>query len=304
MANQGEAQHLQGQRPRFELSGSAEPFNMNTSNTGNSQQLIQLRNTYSRNVIIPSFHTNQLAELNSQAVTLHQPFRPSFMKTPAIQAFRENPTQDEIARRILYGCSPSYRGDPSIPGNRPANIPPEQNCSVWPSGLPADISTSELLGAIRNVGKIWASVISLPTGVYRTSAAKVTFFTAVAAQTFLSRYGDGDSLLIRGHAAQVRPDRNRVAQPPAPEGHSRVLWICGPKKIVNVEFLTTFFSSIFDYQIDEVIPVITGNVINMLLWRFGSYRCQAKWGYEALQRAPFFRENNMSVSFGRDPCDI
>lgn len=232
-------------------------------------------------------------------------FRPSAMVSSQLRMARDSPTPAERMHRIQTGCSANYKGDVRIRANRPANIPQNQNCSVWLPGLPPDISTNELLGAIHNVGKIYASHITGPNGKYTTSAAKITFTTAAAAERFLSLstnpYGNG--LLVRGRAIHAEPDRNRVAEPRVPEEHSRVLLICGPRGIVNFIVLSEYFSTKFEYQVDGVFPLSMGRYVNFLEWRFGSYRCQAKWAYQALTTDPFFIRNGVTAIFGRDPCD-
>lgn len=260
------------------------------------------------------------------------------MVSPVLRQQRENPTPDEVASRLRAGCSPNYRGDHTLAANRPAAIPQEQNCSVWLSGLPPDITTHELLAAIRGAGRVYASHITPPGGRYTTAAAKVVFFEAAAAQAFLRRCADAGGLPVvvvrprppataspdQQHPnphphphpapadaaprtccwrARVEPDRNRVAQPRAPGDHSRVLLIRGPPGLVNVPFLAAYFAQRFAYQVDEVIALVEGRCINVLEWRFGSYRCQAKWAWQAIGCDELFRREQVTVKFDRDPCE-
>lgn len=220
-------------------------------------------------------------------------------------AFRENPPQDEIARRVAAGVSPNYRGDYTLARNRPANIPTEKNCSVWITGLPPTVTTHQLLGAIRDVGRVWAAVLSPPTMTNVTAAAKVTFFTAEAAQTLLARCnGPGPGgLPVGDRIARVQPDRNAVAAATEPIDHTRVISIAGPTDVVNESYLGAYFSSTFVYEVDEVIWLVAGRAINIIEWRFGSYRCQAQWAYERLRQDQVFLERGVRVNFERDPCD-
>lgn len=232
-------------------------------------------------------------------------FTPSSMADPLTRARREHPTAQEIARRVAAGVSPNYQGDYRLARNRPANIPPEQNCSVWVTGLPPNITVHELLRAIRDTGRVWATVIQPPSVPHGTSAAKITFFTAVAAQIFLSRAnGPGQpGLLIDGYRACVRPDRNRVAEAQEPTECTRVISVAGPKEIVTEEYLREYFSARFVYETDEVVTLVQGKVINVLEWYFGSYRCQAQWAWRNIREDAFLRNQGVRVKYERDPCD-
>ena len=228
------------------------------------------------------------------------------MASPYWRARRDNPTQEDLIARVQAGVSPNYKGNPNLVRNRPANIPPTENSSVWLNGLPADVSIYEVLAAVRNTGRVYATVIRRPTLRFPTSGAKITFFTAAAAQALVRRYdGQGASrLIIRNHNVLVRFDRNAVAEATEPADHTRVLIIYGRKEVVNVEFLSNYFKNTMVYEIDEVVPLALGECINMLEWRFGSYRCQAEWARGNLLGDAIFDGHEVSVRFGRDPCGI
>jgi hypothetical protein len=228
------------------------------------------------------------------------------MADPHSRAERENPSPEVIARRMAAGVSANYRGNYRLARNRPANIPQEENCSVYITGLAPDITTNQLLGEIRNTGRVWASVISPPTRNHGTAAAKITFFTPVAAQIFLARANGPvqPGFFVGGVRMTVRPDRNRVAEAPEPEDHTRCISIAGPVEIVTVPFLMEHFSRDFVFEVDEIIPLVMGQSINILEWRFGSYRCQAQWAWRNLREDPFFQSRGVRVQFESDPCDL
>ncbi|KAK3311599.1 uncharacterized protein B0T15DRAFT_389622 [Chaetomium strumarium] len=228
------------------------------------------------------------------------------MADPYARARRDYPTPDEIARRVAAGVSPNYRGDYTLQRNRPANIPPEHNCSVWITNLPPGVNHNQLLGAIRETGRVWACVITPPSGRYTSAAAKVTFFTPAAAQTMLARCNEPGQpgLVVGNHRAAVRPDRNPVAEARDPEDHTRVLSIRGPKDLVNEAYLANYFSRAFVYEIDEIIWLVEGEAINVLEWRFGSYRCQAQWAWRNIQEDAYLQQRGVVITFQRDPCDI
>jgi hypothetical protein len=233
------------------------------------------------------------------------PFRPSEMLDPSKRARRENPTQREKDARVASGVSENNRGDHRLACNRPADIDPEQNCSIWITELPVGITYNELLGSIRDTGRVWASVIQPADDGHRRAAAKGTFFTAFAAQTLHDRANDptGPGLVIRGIRAVVRRDRNPVAEPREPGDHTRVISIYGPTDIVNEESLTRYFCLQFVYETDEIVWLVRGRAINFIEWRFGSYRCQAQWAFQNLANDPLLVSRGVQVRFRRDPCD-
>lgn len=73
-----------------------------------------------------------------------------------------------ITTKIAPICSrpppatPKYHGDLSLTRNVPAKIKSSQNVRLWITGLPSSITTTELLGAIRGVGSIFATNIVGP----------------------------------------------------------------------------------------------------------------------------------------------
>ncbi|KAK4149388.1 hypothetical protein C8A00DRAFT_46986 [Chaetomidium leptoderma] len=208
------------------------------------------------------------------------------MVSATIRAMRENPTRQEIVRRVQHGVSPRYQGDYTRPSNRPVNIPNSANCSLWITNLPPSLTHRELLWSIRDIDRVWQTVVNAPAGGHLTSAAKITFFTPAGAQALLRRCnGLGlPGLTVGDHHGQVGYNRNRVAQPVAPANHTRVLVIKGPTALVNVEFLTAYFCSRFYYEIDEVVPWVMGK--------------------EAIERDTVLRGQGVSAWFEADPCDV
>lgn len=113
-----------------------------------------------------------------------------------------------------------------------------------------------------------------------------------------------NGLFVRDAFAKVEPDRNPVAEPSAPEDHTRVLVLYGKKEVVNVDFLTNLLSTRFEYQVDEIVHLATDRVVNMIEQRFGSYRCQAKWAWRNIESDAFMGEHGVTVRLCRDPCDL
>ena len=265
------------------------------------------------NHAVPALPLGAVVAHPAQNENTHQPiqrerrnFRPMAMVSRAWRATQENPTDQVIQSRVRAGVSPNYRGNHNLVSNLSAAITEDENCSLWIEGLEANVTVNRLLGAIRDVGRVWQCHIVAPSGGHSTAAAKLTFFTAESAITLLGKclqQGSSRRLEVDGHLARVIYNRQRVAAPRAPEDHTRVLVISGPPGIVNTQALTRYFNSLFVFQTDEIITLVAGQAINVLEWRFGSYRCQAQSAWEAIRGNPTFRRHGVTVSFDRDPCD-
>lgn len=202
-------------------------------------------------------------------------FEPMAALSEAVRAMRLNPTPQEVVRRVRHGVSPNYQGDYTLRSNQPADIPDDENCALWATGLPPDLTHHELLACIRDVDRMWQTVINPAQSGHQTSAAKITFFTPEGARALLDRCR-GTGFVVRNYCGTLAYNRNKVPRPNAPRENTRVVVINGPKEIVNVDYLREYFGRRFFFDIDEVEPWVAGKVINILEWRFGSYRCQAQ----------------------------
>ncbi|PHH65044.1 hypothetical protein CDD81_3442 [Ophiocordyceps australis] len=182
------------------------------------------------------------------------------------------------------------------------HLAPEQNCALWLTNLPADVSYSELLATIRHIGRIWCSYINLPDGIkHHTAAAKVVFFSPCAAQKLLTQAWTS-SIVIRGHRVRVshnriKSDRNDVAGPA-----SRVLIITGSAEFVHPQNLRLWFSQRFIFQEDDARMLISAPHRAVCEFRFGSYRCQSQMGKMALEKDR--PDGFEKVEFGDDPCEV
>ncbi|KAK0665769.1 hypothetical protein QBC41DRAFT_232147, partial [Cercophora samala] len=196
------------------------------------------------------------------------------------------------------GMSTNYQGSRWNPANYSAPIHIGENCSLWITGLPNDITYSELLASITDCGRIFSSYINYPdfhAGQY-FAAAKVVFFTRSGAHN-LMRAG----LTIRGRPAVITPNRIRVAESQLPSDHTRVLRITGPAGLVNVPALAQI---LHDHQVmyglDRIIERDTTGVWNPdIEWRFASYRCQARLAKDIISR---LLGNRVRVEYAPDPC--
>lgn len=200
------------------------------------------------------------------------------MASPRAQTIRETPTAEELVRRIQHLISPNYMGEYTEIDNQPGQIPEDGNCALWITGLPKDITYRELLNNITNVDRVWQTVINPPHPDYRTVAATLAFCSPEGARDFLNRCTQKNGgFAVRNYRATVRyNNRRQETRPDIPPDHTRVIVIEGPRKMVNTEFLWAYFSSHFVFETDEVITWVAGEYVNVLEWRFASYRLQAQ----------------------------
>ncbi|KAM3441667.1 hypothetical protein MY4824_001445 [Beauveria thailandica] len=187
------------------------------------------------------------------------------------------------------------------------HLTPEQNASLWITNLPPDTTHHELLGQIRNIGRVWCSFINGPDGCkHTTAAAKVVFFRPSAARRMLQHAAAPDrGLHIRGFRAKVTQNRIKTGETvPRAGDDSRVLIVTGDACFVNEARLTEWFANLFVFQVDEVRQLVVDEESGLAVveFRFGSFRCQAQMGKISLEkeRPPWFER----AEFGEDPCEV
>ncbi|EOO00982.1 hypothetical protein UCRPA7_3604 [Phaeoacremonium minimum UCRPA7] len=202
---------------------------------------------------------------------------------------------------MLNGFSKDYKGK-NTPRNMSANIPNSENCSVFIVGLPPVLTTNRLLTHVRDVGRIYATVINAPdpSKEHYCSAAKIVFFEKSAAMKFFQKC-EFDGFCIDGYKARVVWNRVKSAEQPGSKTRTRVLQIVGPSHFVNSASLTTYFHLKLEFQVDEILMIAQKADTNIIEYRFGSYRCQAEAAKMALERE---WGDSVKVYFGRDPCDV
>lgn len=213
---------------------------------------------------------------------------------------------NDAYQKMLAGFSPNYRGNINLARNRSADIPADQNCALFILGLPPHVTVTELLGTVRNAGRVYATHVNAPepTKGHTTCAAKIIFFERRAAERFYDAHA-ASGLRIPGHpdfCARVVWNRIRTAASAAPRHHSRVLIIAGPAHVANPLALTAYFHSKFEFDVDEVVDRGGAASRRLVEYRFGSFRCQAEAAKIAIGRE--LADLGVQVWFGRDPCDV
>jgi hypothetical protein len=197
-----------------------------------------------------------------------------------------------------YGGSRNYLGDMTIAHPKSASVPNHQNCATWMTELPAATDYPDLLGAIRNVGKVVVSFINKPKGEIKTCTAKVIFFKRSQGQRFIQLSRSGQFRFLGQEVANVRWNRNHASPHPHPE-ESRVIQITGPAEITSVEWFRNFFGSCrFTYELERTVVLLCADPRQATHeWHFGTV-LQAGWAKKAIEGELLF----VSVKFGRDLC--
>ncbi|KAI1777468.1 hypothetical protein F4818DRAFT_439822 [Hypoxylon cercidicola] len=167
----------------------------------------------------------------------------------------------------------SHKGILPNGGSQGGEVPPSQNCSLHIGNLPPDCTISDLLGSIRDIGKVYASNIRPPTNEYHTAAAKLVFWDRDAVDRFLKLASEGKFTVGR-YVPIVRMNNHRAAAQ-SQSILSRVLLIRGPRQIVEQSYLENFFRKLFRYDLETVVVVDRSEFFTKLEFRFSSYRCQA-----------------------------
>ncbi|TLS25706.1 hypothetical protein PpBr36_07282 [Pyricularia pennisetigena] len=267
-----------------------------------------------------SIRADLLRNNNNNSPDNNETFRP--MHTVQVRHHSGSPrhgqqSPSKAIQNIMNGFSPNYQGDTSLANNRSANIPESESCSLFILGLPPTLTTTQLLGAIRDTGRVWASHINKPepSRGHATCAAKVIFFERAAARRFYEAHQPHNGGFVTDPASGLPPARvlwNRIRSaevgPPstgASGDKSRVLLIYGPQRKISEKWLTDYFAGKMDFQIDRAFELardvnpVTGEIMVLFEYRFGSFRCQAEAAKMALARE---HKNEIQVWYGDDPC--
>ena len=221
------------------------------------------------------------------------------------QPSSSSPNETAAYQRMLAGFSPNYRGNINLARNRSAAIPSTENCSLFVTGLPPTITVRQLLAAVRDTGRVYATHLNEPEPDkgHPTCAAKLVFFERRAAERFYDRHLLAGLRVEEypGYVGKVVWNRVKTAAPDLPRHYTRVLMISGPAALVNPEFLTSYFTSKLEFEVDEIFDRAAMGDRRLVEYRFGSFRCQAEAAKMAVSRE--MGDLGVQVWFGADPCD-
>jgi hypothetical protein len=217
-----------------------------------------------------------------------------------------NPPATNRPENSIPGFSPNYLGNIYNPANRPADIPPQLNCSLFITNLPAATTLKILLQQLTTHGpfdKIYNCHVTSPdlSQGFTTASAKLTTFTRPGAER-LHRFIASGRLNLGHYRAQVVWNRNMVGPQALPQHYSRVLCISGPKAVVDGHALDQFLREQCGIRFHTQDVFVTGESAGerAMVWQFGSYRAQAETARVALRA----RWPGLVVQFGEDPCAV
>jgi len=261
--------------------------------------------------LVPNLNKNILAIANhveSQQLRVEErygtgtlkAFNPSYSVLQKLGQDRPQAISGSLPENACSGPS-NYQGDITARGNQSADIPDNENCSLWILGLPGNVTHNEFLGAIRNVGKVYTCFINRPTANFDTAAAKLVFFTRSQAEKLMSMMKNGEILVMGKSITKVRWNKIKRGAYTHPDD-SRTIRITGPAHLMDFGYFEMFFNLRFTYELDQrcEIPCAEPDKITHE-WRFGSLRCQAAAAKMAIERELW---NIFEVSWGPDPCDV
>ncbi|KAI1869497.1 hypothetical protein JX265_006587 [Neoarthrinium moseri] len=211
-----------------------------------------------------------------------------------------SPVEDSITRN-----SRAYHGNLYLERNRDADIPDEENCRLWLTGIPPETHYGGLL-SFRNAGPIYASHLTEPQLYTRWSdgkevysrAASITFFRAEDANRFLLAHQD-NNLRINGWMIDMRRHRIRTRSM-HPCGRSRVLLIKGDPAVVHPRALDLIIRNVWRIYYDvDFLHYEEWNGCGKLVIAFGSFRAQAQQVAFHLQTA---YAQQVVIEYLDDPC--
>ncbi|KAI1337710.1 hypothetical protein F5Y15DRAFT_425707 [Xylariaceae sp. FL0016] len=215
---------------------------------------------------------------------------PTAVNRMAIEApFATVPIQQ--ARQVCIRPSGGYRGLTTSPNNFAVGVAPLENTSVFISDLPPTATIKDLLGAVRGIGKIWASNMIPPQGTHVWAAAKVVFWNRAGLEAFWE-FQTAGKFLVNGTQPKVVMNRHRSGSFNESSA-SRVLIITGPTDLIDQRYLSSIFGTCFTFDIDEIIDHgVTWShqdgemnlvAVRTLEFRFASYRAQAAWAFNLVR---------------------
>ncbi|RDW79694.1 hypothetical protein BP6252_04332 [Coleophoma cylindrospora] len=248
-------------------------------------------------------HSFMITEKRSRGMENFGQFHPSTQAGgPGVKA-RATSAQGAHCDSLAASAMPvskNYEGDTTVPGNLSASVSDDQNCSLWILGLPATVTHHELLGAIKGVGKVFATVINPPTNGHPTAAAKIVFFTRASAERLAFLITNGRFIVMGKVVSNVRWNKIKSAPHPRPY-ESRSIRITGAAHLMDCEYLQDFFQRRFVYELDTFVEYSSHDGRQKSQeWHFGSLRCQAASAKLAIERE---MKDILTVEWIPDPCE-
>ncbi|KAK6857872.1 hypothetical protein PG995_005571 [Apiospora arundinis] len=256
-------------------------------------------------------NTPRAMEDNYEAPAMQQPVSAWLPRSASPGSFIQPPVQPDpssAARppminnpRVSATTSKGYRGAWDLDRNVSANIPEDQNCSAYLTGLPPTLGYYDLLGSLQ-YGKVVQTHINPPGGRHRNSAAKVVFSDRAAAERLQAAVNDG-SFGWPGSRVNFMWNRVKAAAQDPNDPSSRTIRVTGPRRYVNELDLCVFLWTRFWFDLEEIVTIDKGLHETTLEIRFGSLWFQSENAFYHL-RSTHPHRDELSVEWSCDPCDL
>ncbi|KAK4466858.1 hypothetical protein QBC42DRAFT_293007 [Cladorrhinum samala] len=188
-------------------------------------------------------------------------------------------------------------------------MPDPGNCSFWITNLPPELTYRQLLEPVRNVGRVYATIVNPPdrSKGHKTAAATIAFFELSAAFEFWERCHSGPGLRYGRFRARVSGNRQGAPDRSGSKwAHcSRILKFTGPPALVEIGALDRLIRAAttikYDVECHRTIGAnSTGGTAETTL-QLGSWRSQAESIFNAFWYGQL-SQSGISVSYAPDPC--
>jgi hypothetical protein len=220
-------------------------------------------------------------------------FQPSQLVSTHAQAFHGSDLN-------MHGGFPGRSGSMA---NGSDSVPDQLNCALFVLNLHPRARHTDLLGSIRNCGRVFSCWINRPIANHPDNAAKLVFTTRDGAEKFLNQARSSKGIHILGKRIKVLWNRHKYSGSQI-QDQSRVVRINGPVRYVNRGCLREYFSKLFLYHTCAVFegPVLPDGTRH-IDWHFGSILAQAVSAKMAIEREPRFQEVGVTAEYLPDPCE-
>ncbi|KAK4211876.1 hypothetical protein QBC37DRAFT_375626 [Rhypophila decipiens] len=219
--------------------------------------------------------------------------------------YHREPTVAEEQLRQYSGMSANYKGDPyNIYNHSVVGLPDHLNCSFFMDRLPANVSVAEILGAIKDIGRVFALHINRGEvgKKYTHAGAKLVFFTVADASRFYARHVMGP-FVVRDCLVRVRRNWTKVQeQQGLAKWMTRCLKVTGPANLVNKNNLLTNLGAKITFETEDIIVHQNRRRFGCVELRFAAHRGQAHLARKELLQE--FAQAGVKVDYARDPCDV
>ncbi|KAI1280976.1 hypothetical protein F5Y07DRAFT_412880 [Xylaria sp. FL0933] len=105
-------------------------------------------------------------------------------------------TEEERDQRQRDGISPNYRGNPNLASNKAVPVPDSNNCHLYVTGFPRDITVADLMETLEGHGPVLKCCIEQKKG-FTTASANILYFCHKHAEDLMILINNGRLRLRR-----------------------------------------------------------------------------------------------------------